>query len=70
VHSGTVSRACDYCGRHSGKDIAAPTSTILESIAETVFYYYCEPTDAGVPYERGWIIEPTDTEDVLMSIGL
>lgn len=40
---------CDYCGRKSDELIAAPTEVIQEAIAGAVFYYFNDPTNAGVP---------------------
>lgn len=63
--------ACDYCGRESDEPIAAPTSVIQEAIASAVFYYFNDPTDAGVPWDEGApVIEPTYTADVLWFVDL
>lgn len=70
IRGQVVAKQCDYCQRRSKKDIAAPVAAILEPIAETVLYYYNEPTQAGVPWEGGWIFEPKDTADILYSLGL
>lgn len=62
---------CDYCGETSGDDIAAPVKVLIEVISDTVFYYYNDPTCAGVPYDGGsFIFDPIDTHEVLESIGL
>lgn len=62
---------CDYCGRASDQAIAAPTEVIMEAVAGAVYYYFNDPTSAGVPWDGGApAFEPTDTGDVLMSIGL
>lgn len=63
-------RECDYCGRRTRSHCAAPVATIMEPIGNTVFYYYNDPASACVPYEGGYLFDPEDTEDVLMSIGL
>lgn len=62
---------CDYCGRKSDEPIAAQTSIIQEAIASAVYYYFNDPTGAGVPWDEGApAIESTYTADVLMSVGL
>lgn len=62
---------CDYCRHQSGDAIAAPTEVIMKAIAAAVYYYFNDPTNAGVPWEGGAsAIEPIETGDVLMSIGL
>ena len=63
-------KECDYCGRIEDSDCAAPVATIMESIGSTLYYYFNEPSSAGVPYEGGYLFEPTDTDDALMAIGL
>ena len=63
-------RACSYCARRGRKAIAAPAEVVLEAIAATVFRFYADPSQAGVPYDGGFIIEPTYTENVLLSLPL
>ncbi len=64
-------QTCDYCGETSDDDIAAPVETLMEAIRDTVYYYYDDPTCAGVPYDGGsFIFDPIDTHEVLESIGL
>jgi RES domain-containing protein len=62
------SRQCDYCGRKTRKYSAAPVESLMEVIAETFFHYFNEPTQAGVPYEGGFLIESTDTKDAMESL--
>lgn len=50
---------CDYCGRESDEAIAAPVESVMEVIAETVYFYYAAPQDVGVPYEDGEFAVPT-----------
>ena len=64
------SDTCDYCGRESDGPIAAPTEVIQAAIASAVYYYFNEPTDAGVPWDEGPLIDPMDTDDVLDEVGL
>lgn len=62
---------CDYCGCHAAEPIAAPTKVVMEAVAGTVYYYFDDPTSAGVPWDEGAsIIEPMYTAEVLMDIGL
>lgn len=46
---------CDYCGRSSRKPVAAPVDVILETVLRTVGYFFSEPTQAGMPYDGGWL---------------
>lgn len=61
---------CDYCGQKTDSFSAAPVAVLMEPIAHAVFYYFNDPTQAGVTYDRGWSAPLLDTEDVLMTIGL
>jgi len=57
---------CDYCGRESEEPIAASVESVMEVIAETVYFYYAAPQDAGVPYEDGeWAVPTMDITDVM-----
>ena len=58
--------ACDYCGTESDELIAAPVNAVMEVIADTVYYYYAAPQDAGVPYEDDeWAIPTLDIAEVM-----
>lgn len=70
VRTNVASKSCDYCGRKAQKPIAAPVEAILEPIGNTVRYYFNDPTDAGLPWDGGWVFDPTDTADVLLSLPL
>src|SRR5512139_3458268 len=71
ISENCMEQTCDYCGRRTDELSAAPTAIIQEAIGRTVYYYFNDPTAAGVPWEGGEsVIEPTDTLDVLLSIGL
>jgi RES domain-containing protein len=61
---------CDYCGRTAEKSIAAPVRVIQEIVGETVSHFFAEPSESGCPYDGGFIIEPTDTDDVLLTLNL
>jgi RES domain-containing protein len=70
IRSATTANRCDYCDREAAEPIASPVGVVQSRIGETVTNFFGEPTGAGCPYDQGWIIEPTDTEDVLLTIGL
>lgn len=70
IRTNAVQQQCDYCGGRTRKKSAAPVSVLMPHIADTVFYYFAEPTNAGVPYDKGWVIEPVDTADMLQSLPL
>jgi RES domain-containing protein len=70
VHNNAVERVCSYCARRGRKAIAASSDVILAAIASAVFRFYADPTQAGVPYDGGFIVEPTYTADVLLSLPL
>lgn len=64
---------CDYCEKESAtENIAAPVGEILEPIANTLFYYYNDPTNACVPRDSGdWAFDiDIDTNEALLSLGL
>lgn len=61
---------CDYCDNCTSSYSAAPVEVIMPAVASALGYFYAEPTVAGVPYEGGWVLETTDTEDALLRIPL
>ena len=66
-----ASPQCSYCDRCDTTDIAAPAEVVIEAIAGAVHHLYADPTSAGVPYEDcGFVVEPTYTADVLLSLPL
>ena len=56
---------CDYCCRHAAQAIAAEAGVVIEVVLDTVHAYYGEPTNAGVPYDGGFILSLIDIADVL-----
>lgn len=60
---------CDYCGRSSIEPIAAPVDVLLGTIFEVVAAYFHEPADAGVPWDRGYLVDALDFGDVLDRLG-
>ena len=42
---------------------------VIEAVYGTVHAYYGEPTDAGVPYDGGFIVPPIDIAEVLYELG-
>lgn len=73
IRDSASKRECNYCGRRTRSHSAAPVAVLMEPIASAVFYYFNHPADAGVPYESsegGWLLDSTDTGDVLESLGL
>ncbi len=61
---------CDYCGNQTRRHSAASVEVIMPAVASALGYFYAEPNEAGVPYDGGWVFEPTDTADALMGIPL
>lgn len=61
--------SCDYCGAVSSDNIAAPVDAVLDVVFNTIHTYFAEPTEAGVPYDKGFVLEPVYTGDVLQSIA-
>lgn len=59
---------CDYCGKRTRGASAAPVEVIMPAVASALGYYYAEPTEAGVPYDGGWVVEPVYTVDALMGV--
>jgi len=70
IRSAVVAKQCDYCEREADEPVAAPVGVVQSRIGETVTNFFGEPTESGCPYDQGWIIEPTDTEDVLLTVEL
>lgn len=70
IDAAVSANTCDYCNQTSDGPIAAPISVLVERVADTVGYYYEEPTAAGVPYDGGFILEPESIFDVLDALGL
>lgn len=61
------SEECNYCDRSGG--VVAPAAVVIEAIASAVFHFYADPTDAGVPYDGGFIVEPIYTNEVLQGFS-
>ena len=73
IRDNACSTECDYCKNITLDESAAPVEVLMEPIANAVFYYFNSPTDAYVPYdssEGGWLLDSTDTNDVLESLAL
>lgn len=71
ISDNLAKRKCDYCGKGSRGYIAAPVEVIMEPIGSALFYYFNDPINGGVPYDKGLVFEATHTtEDALYSIGL
>jgi RES domain-containing protein len=70
VRNNAGARRCDYCHWTSRKAIAADAETVIEAIGAAVHHLYADPTHAGVPYDDGFVVTPTDSADVLMSLPL
>lgn len=70
VRRNPQSRRCDYCERRARGAFAAPAADILAAISKAVHHYYSDPTEAGVPYDEGFIVEPVDIGEVLMDLSL
>lgn len=68
ISTNACSQQCNYCGKHTCKLSASPVESIMPAIASALGYFYAEPTQAGVPYDGGWVFEPTDTADALMGV--
>jgi hypothetical protein len=68
IRENVCQRECDYCGRRTRSHSAAPVSELMETISDTVYHFYNDPSDAGIPYESregGWLIKPIDTREML-----
>jgi RES domain-containing protein len=57
---------CDYCNRRGN---ATPVEVLQEALYSTALTYYHEPTDAGVPWDGGFVIDPIDIEQVFYELG-
>jgi len=73
INASATSLTCDYCGREGQTEIAAPVEEIMPAVMGALSHYFSPPGGAGVPYETaegGWLVQPTDTQDALMSLPL
>lgn len=68
VSGNACSATCDYCGRVDVEDIAAEAQVVMEAIYDAIFTYYCEPAAGGVPYDRGFVVEPSDLPEILYNL--
>lgn len=65
-----ASRKCNFCGQGSRGYIAASVEALMPDIAGAVFYFYNDPTHAGMPWDEGPLFRGVSTEDALMSLPL
>lgn len=71
INQAACSKECDYCGKKTAKNFAAPVEAIMGAIAHALNYRFAEPTEAGMPWDEGeWVFETTDTADALMALPL
>jgi RES domain-containing protein len=70
VRAAVEANECDYCGRTAKEPIAAPVRVVQEIVGDAVLHFFAEPGESGCPYDGGFIIESTDTEDVLLTLDL
>jgi len=71
IEANLASRKCTYCGRGSRGYIAAPVESIMPAIFSALHYYFNDPDSACVPYDTGYVFEPTTTtEEALYAISL
>lgn len=70
VQNNATAHTCDYCFAESNEPISLSVEELQEIIFSVVYDYYADPTNAGVPYDKGFIIEPIDITDVLNNLGL
>lgn len=61
---------CSYCECRSTAPISANADIVLEAIYRAIGYYYADPTQVGVPYDKGFILETLDLHTVLENLGL
>lgn len=59
---------CDYCGKRTRKHSAAPVETIMPAVECALRYFYAEPTEAGAPYDGGWVFQPIHTTEALGNV--
>lgn len=62
------SSSCSYCGEESEDKsmIAAPYDIIMKHIYDTIFMYYGDAQDVGMPYiEKEWLLPETDLWEII-----
>ncbi len=71
VQANRCHMTCSYCHRTGQEDIAAPLEALMEPIADTLGYFFNEPSSAGVPWDEGaYLVEPKSTEGALREVSL
>lgn len=71
IEANLAARKCSYCGRGSKGYIAAPVESIMPAISSALHYYFNDPDSACVPYDKGYVFEPTTTtEEALEAVSL
>lgn len=63
-------QTCDYCQRKTRTPSAAPVSILMKYIGNAVYYRFNNPTNGGVPYDGGCIVDSMSTEEVLYELPL
>lgn len=72
IQSHADAAICDYCGRTSEDEIAAPVESVMQPISDALHAYFADPSSAGIPRENGdWVVDDFfDTPNALLSLPL
>ncbi|WP_218689584.1 HEPN-associated N-terminal domain-containing protein [Psychrobacter sp. BF1] len=62
------SNSCSYCGEENeeGYLIAAPYNVVMKRIYDSIFQYYADAQDVGMPWvEKEWLVPETNMWEIL-----
>lgn len=68
VANNLSSNSCSYCGEENeeGDLIAAPYNVVMKRIYESIFQYYADAQDVGMPWvEKEWLIPETNISEII-----
>ncbi len=64
---------CDFCDATGDEPIAAPLDEVIDHIKATIYRYYDDPANSGLPYESaegGWQGQTWCTYEIFDELGL
>lgn len=70
IANNLAAKTCDFCGRQGRRHIAAPVEAMMPEIAGAAFYFFNDPTHAGMPWDGGPLFRGVGTEDMLRALPL
>lgn len=68
IRSNSCASRCSYCGTQTSHLSAASVELIMPVVASALNYSYAEPTEAGVPHDKEFLVESIGTVAALMDL--